>query len=214
MSDFSKAVVYLDYQKSRQATKTEAANSSNRFDKYYSYSKSRDTKKIHYEIILPAFKYDAPLPLVTGVPSTIIFQWNVTFRADFYLGALTNSGMHNGYLCIKWTMNDGTVYRYIIMGEQNGAPPAPNILFENYSNQLIRKNCCFEFWKINPGIPAGYFGFTSDITIQSSVLANPSYPEQLNIPVSQNAAKTATDFALAFPLAVPADNSVMAFLPN
>lgn len=150
MSDFQKAVSYLDYVKSRQATKTEAANSPNRFDKYYSFAKTRDIKKIPGVFYLPEH-YE-----VTGDTNQvgfIVFQYNVTLSEPVYIlnapALLTYDGgvrFQNCFLCIRWRVGN-TVYRYRLtdIRDEFGFEGIFGY-FNTYTNQLVPVNFVIEYW--------------------------------------------------------------------
>lgn len=218
MSDFNSSVKYLDITKSRQATIDEATNNTKPFDKYYKLQRSRDIKKISTRLILPPFFYNAPLPLATGVKPILIFQYNVAFSQPFYILNYTYNRLitstRNIQMFVKYR-SGGIAYRYKLnIGLADPLGKANGTYVPVYSNQLLQKNVVFEVWSNTPAFIESFTGLKDPIYITTSLISNPTDVNQTSIDINAAAPVTATDMAIPFPMFVPTDNSVNAFLDN
>lgn len=108
----------------------------------------------------------------------LLFQFNVTLTENFYLlnveqyRAFTRSLIVGGCLCIKYRIGT-TVYRYKLLDHSTTNDWN---YFTWYSNQLIRKNFCIEFWG-NDLLPEEALfnrGILQTLLMQMSIMYEPS----------------------------------------
>jgi hypothetical protein len=208
MSDFSSTVKPLTIARARVATIDEARNALNPFDKYYGIEQTRDIKKINSFIVLPTTTI--PYASETAQLYRLMFQFNVTSPLDFYI---LNSGnesfmqqISSSVICVKYRVGT-TVFRYDISSPSglNKQLAGDNLLqFPAYSNQIIKKNCVFEVWRINYQTGFLEAGIVADAYIKTSLIQDPSAPEDTQINLSQgNNLKTLVDIGIALPEVLP-----------
>lgn len=152
----------------------------------------------------------------------LMFQFNYTFTADFYLvniKQLMNFGsmyMYGGCLCIKWRAGTKlvngvqvpNVLRYCLLDYRSDLNWS---LFPVYTNQLIKKNFCLEFWTDTPGNPAG---ISQDLFLQTGLISIPASVDDGDFVYSVTGLQPLANLVQPIPLVFPIDWSTEAFLDN
>lgn len=220
MSDFTTALKYLDYQKSRVATLDEASHTPLPFDKYYGLVKARDIKKIFSFITLPRTVFPYP----SGGLHKLMGQFNVTLPGDFYiLNANTTPVSENVmdcYVTVKWRVGT-TVYRYVLSISNRAYAPWTNYVYGTpfYTNQRIGAECCFEIWRDSIFSPkfvgATEFGIQEEIALMTSFFRNPATPEELSVELDQaDNFKTVDDIGFTMPAPMDIDQPTIIWNNN
>ncbi len=181
MSGFDRVVKYLDL---RRATRDTTENL-----KPLTLFPARAIRKLGLTFNVPAF---------AGVSNpgfgTLFRQYNYTASQDFYVLKVTGySPVLLAYaMCIKYRIN-GTVFRYRL-------PPTRRS--DDYTNQVIKRNFCIEFWSSSF---AGNIVALEDYTIHTSLIRNPVNADEEDSVVGWGVAETMDRDALAedFPEALP-----------
>lgn len=214
MSDFSHIVKRLDIAKARVATRSEAALALKPFDKYYGIQKTRPIVKIPTVFTLAANAID-----VVGAGQfqrgELIFQYNVTVGASFIIDRPFQENVNlGGVLCVKY--REGTVVkRYALYGTQKNVPTGTDILaFTPYSNQVIKSNCCFEFWVTYLHPQALTYGLDTDYKVTTALLVNPANAEELERVIAGAEALSKAEIGVAVPETLPHDQANQAWLDN
>lgn len=110
-----------------------------------SYSIAGEVSNLFKFLSIPAFQigiYDYKYV------RQMLGQFNYSFTEDFYIlnvsnyKAFASAIIHGGCLCIRWREGT-TVYRYKLIDSDDSTDWS---YFTPYSNQLIKKNFCIEFW--------------------------------------------------------------------
>lgn len=206
--DFTAAVKYLDKVASRKATIDES-----QYDKYFSTVTSRDIKKLHYYLELPAQYYT--YAELSGLPvPRMLFQYNITLPAPSYILSMFSPRgyIRSGVLCVKWRVGE-TVYRYRILSGPGSAPatgqkqPTDLVYFPAYDKHRIPVNCVIEYWlSVDAFFTQQTAGVLSPFLIKLSRLTNPETAEELSKIVNTTALDIPTlgfDLPAEIPVAQP-----------
>lgn len=152
---------------------------------------------------------------ITGYKHRLMFQFNITFSSDFYiidaatLARFSTSLLLGGCLCVKYRVGT-TVFRYKILDSHGQNDNWSG--FTRYTNQLIKKNFCIEFWQ-DESIFAR--GITQSFNLQTSNIIQPTTTDQDNtIDDIAGTALGIDDLGVPFPIVYPIDFSNQAFLDN
>lgn len=218
MSDFSQVRRYLSLNKSRKATVQEARNHSPSFEKYYSYARSRDIKRIYKHITLPAFIN--PIAGIVGYPvPRLVFQYNVTMPADFYLTDVYDIKAHDysnvvsGRLNVKW--RNGTVVNRYALGGFIGVGAYRLADYTPYAGQKIGKNCVFEYiLTVNDGGFFNTYGLDAPLSLRTSLLREPETAEDTLETLMQGVPKTLLELGYFLEFAPPQPQPTIAWLDN
>lgn len=180
-------------------------------------NKVRSIEKLPYYINLPAFE-----SLTVPKNGRLLFQYNASLPFNFrIIDPIKQSPfLSKGILTIKYRVGS-KVYRYIIWGELQITefPTLGKVInvydFEAYTNQLIGKNCCFEFWSIQRvGIAIARPNGIPNLKLKTSILEDPSnvnqYEKVLNLVVPLEH----TDLGSTLPETIPTNQANLAWLNN
>lgn len=210
MGDFSTAIRYLDWVKSRQATLLEAESASVPFTKYYELQHSREFKKIPFVLIVPAHTISNDLDIYQYLPR-LVFQYNITLPFSSHILNIKQLDIDNlsnvlgfGIATVKWVdINTGAVTRY---GLKNGN--AGNFkLCDVYRNQRIPKQFSIEYWLYSTF--AGQAGISDDLHIKLSPITNPLFAEELERDITIDDPYDFPDFSWNTPFNVPQINNIV-----
>jgi hypothetical protein len=220
MADLTTSVFkYLDRIKTRKATLNEATNNVKPFDKYYRNIKVRRIEKIPKTITLKKFTYSQLL--VQGATNSLVFQYNLTFDNDFYILNLAEEVFNiGGCLTVKYRVGT-TVYRYFLYGSMWTSNKAFNDslfqvnFFPAYNQQLIKKNCVFEFWMaFDLNLTPAFIGLQEDFIIKTNKYVNPGDINQTLINVDCSNVFTKEQFGVAVPEVIPYNQNTQVWLDN
>lgn len=219
MSNFTSVIKYLDLDRS---SKDETINT-----KPLTLDRSRAIKKVQDTVTIPAHFYTfAQLP--ANYVGRMLFQYNVTVGYPF---SFVVEPMHlanrvfGGSMFIKWREGN-TVYRYrinaggaIAVVQQFGQPNTQLFSWfgtnNDYTNQFVGSNCCFEFWLANVTPFFAFIGLKEPLTIRLTKLRNPSDPDDLGISVGNiSGVLQIADLGVNLPEALPYNQANQAWLTN
>lgn len=209
--DFTSTVKYLDIVKARKTTSAEDDGAKPALSKYHSITKARHIHKLQQQIVLQAH---TQLSGNVNYENRLLFQYNVTMPTPF---VITSPALFDtdtlGYLTIKWRVGTD-VFRYFLRGNNALQLAAGETLYapEAYGNQVIPRNCVFEYWFL--GSINIQVGLLTDLYLGASRLVNPSDVNQTtSILLTATPIDIAT-FGVALPEALPYNQPDQAWLTN
>lgn len=223
MSDFSMALKYKRMSSARVMIKAEALQydwrkGSNNPDKYFTVDKARDLAPIHGRVVVPSYTL-IPRLMKRG---TILFQYNLSLPSNFHILNLEelvpadNDVVNSGALYIKFVVGT-TVYRYFMLGSQSGNMLSSELDYPAYEQQVIGKNCSFEFMYLGP-TPADVSGITGinvDLNIKVSLTRLPSYVEEQSYIAGVPSLLTFDDSKFTIPITYPLNQALkLKYLDN
>lgn len=214
MSDIARIVKYLDITPARVPSLAEASIALKPYDKYYRLQKSRPIIKIPIVFTLPAFSIPVEFPNQFQ-KGELIFQYNMTVGHDFVIKTpFVFNGNLGGVLCVKY--REGvTVRRYAIYGNQEHLALTTDILaFPQYTNQVIRSNCCFEFWVTYLHPETSSYGLPNNFKISTLLLVNPAFVEEIERLLINPGVLTKNDIGVALPETLPYNQELQVWLDN
>lgn len=146
-----------------------------------------DISDLSEYLTIPSYISTEPAPYVRQ----LLFQYNYSLDHDFFLLNIDSYRAYNsflvqgGTLCIKYRIGE-TVFRYKLFDSQMDEDWS---FFETYSNQIIKKNFCLEFWSNTiqadesvHGVMQAMILKTSKIVSRTNVAQTDEYSDVSNPP--------------------------------
>ena len=185
--------------------------------KQSSIYKVRAISKIPYYVHLTAF--ESALAPKNG---RLLFQFNCSLPANFRIiePIRQSVNLSKGILTVKFRVGS-IVYRYVIWGDEQKSQSAlgGDILdiydFPIYTNELIGKNCCFEYWSIQRvGVSVVRPNGILDFKLHTSLSFDPSTVEQTEVILEAGNPIEPVTLGSTFPEALPTSQETIAWLDN
>lgn len=208
--DFAAAVKYLDKVVSRVATESESSRA-----KDFSRLSSRDIKKLHYYLTIPAKYYDYDEIKNEQVPR-MLFQYNVILPGSSYILEVPSvTGILKcGVLCVKYRVGS-VVYRYRLARSSNLPNPLKYTYFPAYNREILQPYAVIEFWFTGTSAMFKYdAGVVSPISFKLSKLVNPTTPDQTAVIADAAAALDISAIGFDMDASLPISQPTIVYTSN